>query len=315
MEQRKDFDLVFGVGPLGLAVADCLMAKGRQVRLASRHSNGSMRNGYEWQRADAGNPDDVKLVAAGAATIYLCAAPPYANWNAQFLPMLKGVIEGAQSTGSKIIFADNLYSYGAAPSPLVETLPPNPQGIKGKVRASLSQHLMDAHHSGKIKTAIGRAADFYGPQVEKSALGAKVFEAVLQDKPVYCLGDIDAPHSYTYIENFARGLVTLGSRSEALGGIWHIPSGETLTTRQMVSLISDRFGKKPKYKAASRTIVTALGLFNPMMRELKEVFYQYEKPFVMNCHKFVEAFGDIAIPHQEALRKTADWVSQKGSVA
>ena len=54
----------------------------------------------------------------------------------------------------------------------------------------------------------------------------------LSGKSVGVFGNLDVPHTYTYIEDFVKGLVLPGWQDEALGEVLHIPNAETLTTRQ-----------------------------------------------------------------------------------
>jgi len=35
--------------------------------------------------------------------------------------------------------------------------------------------------------------------------------------------------------------------------------------------------------------------------------YEFEKPFVVSAEKFVRAFGDIATPHDTAVKETLAW--------
>jgi hypothetical protein len=54
-------------------------------------------------------------------------------------------------------------------------------------------------------------------------------------------------------------------------------------------------------------LVRMLGLFNPLLREVAEMLYEFNEPFVVDSSKFVQAFGDIATPHREAVRQTLEW--------
>ena len=54
-------------------------------------------------------------------------------------------------------------------------------------------------------------------------------------------------------------------------------------------------------------LVRMLGLFNPLLREVAEMLYEFNKPFVVDSSKFVQAFGDIATSHREAVRQTLEW--------
>jgi len=44
------------------------------------------------------------------------------------------------------------------------------------------------------------------------------------------------------------------------------------------------------------------------------MLYEFNEPFVVDSTKFVQAFGDIATPHREAVRQTLEWY-QQGSQA
>jgi NAD(P)-dependent dehydrogenase (short-subunit alcohol dehydrogenase family) len=93
-------------------------------------------------------------------------------------------------------------------------------------------------------------------------------------------------------------------RGEALGQIWHIPSAETLTTRQFLDLIFAEAQHTPKLRIASPLMLNFLGLFSQMMRELKEINYEFEEPFVVDRQKYERVFGNDTTPHHEAIRKT-----------
>jgi hypothetical protein len=78
--------------------------------------------------------------------------------------------------------------------PLTEDLPHAANTRKGTVRARMSQDLMDAHTSGRVRVAIGRASDFFGPRVLASAAGEQVFGRAVQGKSAQVAGDPDQPH-------------------------------------------------------------------------------------------------------------------------
>ena len=51
------------------------------------------------------------------------------------------------------------------------------------------------------------------------------------------LGDIDLLHSYTFIEDVAKGLATLGEHPEGDDRVWHLPTAEATTTRNFHEMI------------------------------------------------------------------------------
>ena len=224
------------------------------------------------------------------------------------------MLEGAASAGAKLIAMENLYMYGPTDGRLLtEDLPHAPNTRKGTVRARMSKELMEAHTSGKVRVAIGRASDFFGPRVLVSAAGEQVFGRAVEGKSAQVAGDPDQPHTYTYAPDIGRGLAILGEHEEALGQAWHLPSPETVTTREFVGMIFEEVGKPARVQAAPKILLRALGLFNPPLRETVEMLYEFEEPFVVDHSDFTRTFGNHATPLGEAIRETVRWYREHRS--
>lgn len=307
MATDHELHVIFGTGPLGMAVMQELLSRGKRVRIVNRSGRAEVPAAIEVVKADATDPVSTRAACRDAAVIYNCTKPPYTEWPDKFPPIMNGIIDGAQQAGAKLVYADNLYMYGQVNGALTETLPYKATGHKGRTRAQMATTLMEAHTAGKVRVAICRASDFFGPGVLESALGERVFAAAIAGKPAEVLGALDFPHTYTYIDDFARALVTMGEREEALGQVWHSPSAETITTRQFLNMVYAEAGQTPKFRVAPRALVTLLGLFSPTMRELKEMLYTFEQPFVVDHRKYAQAFGDHTTPHAVAIRQTLAW--------
>lgn len=310
MNNQKEMHVIFGTGPLGKAVMNELLSKGKQVRMVNRSGKVNAPKQVEVVKGDAINRADVHRVCQNASVIYNCAKPPYSEWGEKFLPIVDGLIEGAAYSGAVLVHADNLYMYGPSNSVITEELPYNATGVKGKVRINMSKRILEAHKSGKIKATIGRASDFYGPEVDESAVTISMIRGAMGGKSAAVLGNIDIPHTYTYIEDFARGLVTLATEEKALGQAWHIPSAETITTRQLITLIYDELGKTPKFTVASKGMVFFFGIFSKSMREMKEMMYLYTAPLKVSHEKFEKAFGSKTTPHKIAISETIEWAKK-----
>jgi len=201
--------------------------------------------------------------------------------------------------------------YGATGGkPLVETLPDAAQTRKGKVRAAMAEALLAAHRQGKVQVAIGRAADFYGPRVRTSAMGERIFPAVLAGKAVQLMGNPDLPHTYTYMPDIGKALVILGENEAALGQVWHIPSAATVTSRQFLELVGEAIGEPVKIQTVPKLLLQLLGLFNATIREVAEMVYQFEEPFVVDGSKYTQTFGNQATPLPAAIQATVAWWRQ-----
>ena len=162
--------------------------------------------------------------------------------------------------------------------------------------------------------AIGRGSDFFGPFATDAAMmGSRVFGRALAGKSAQVVGDPDRLHSFTFIDDFGKALVTLGEREEALGRAWHVPSPPAMTTRQFVEAIYRTLGKPVKMNRAPRLAVALAGLFDANMKELFEMLYQFERDFVMDSSRFESSFGMRATPLDEAIRQTLDWYRSRSS--
>jgi nucleoside-diphosphate-sugar epimerase len=309
MTDNGELHVVFGTGPVGMSVMDELVQRGpRRVRMVNRSGRVSVPEGVEVVGGDATDEAFAREASEGASVVYFALNPPYDKWPELFPRLQAGVLEGAASAGAKLIAMENLYMYGPTDGrPLTEDLPHAANTRKGRVRAMMSKELMEAHKSGRVRVAIGRAADFFGPRVLASAAGEQVFGRAVEGKSAQVAGDPDQPHTYTYAPDIGRGLVILGEREEALGQAWHLPSPETVTTREFVGMIFEEVGKPAHIQAAPKILLRAMGLFNPPLRETIEMLYEFEEPFVVAASRFEREFGDQATPLREAIQRTVRW--------
>jgi nucleoside-diphosphate-sugar epimerase len=313
MTDNGELHVVYGTGAVGMAVMDELVQRGpRRVRMINRSGRARVPHGVEVVGGDATDEAFTREASEGASVVYFALNPPYDKWPELFPRLQAGVLEGAASAGAKLIAMENLYMYGPTDGrPITEDLPYAATTRKGTVRASMSKELMEAHKSGRVRVATGRASDFFGPRALTSAAGEQVFGRAVDGKSAQVAGDPDQPHTYTYAPDIGKGLVILGEREEALGQAWHLPSPETVTTREFVEMIFEEVGKPARVQAAPKILLRALGLFNPGMRETIEMLYEFEEPFVLDDSRFKQEFGDHATLLREAIQRTVRWYREE----
>jgi len=304
----SEMHVVFGAnGPVGVELARQLVAQGIEVRAVCRSGRVDVPAGVEVVAGDAGDKEQVCRLCEGASILYCCVGMPYTEWREQFPPVIGGLIAGAEQSGARLVFADNLYCYGPADGPFTEDLPATRYGVKPALRARLAENILEAHRQGRISATILRASDFYGPGVTNAMLGERVFPALLEGKKVQLLGDVDLEHTYTYVPDFARGLITVALSAQALGRAWHVPSAATLSTREVLEIAARLSGRSLEISTLPGWVLGLLALFNPLMRELKEMQYQWKRPFVVDHSQFADVFWDDATPLEEGLAATIDW--------
>lgn len=305
--------IIFGTGPAGSTLAELLHAQGKQVGCINRSGKAELTPEIDVIAGDMLDVEQVRSLCAGAAVVYHCANVPYPQ-QVELIPRFQNhIIDGAARANAKLIVLDTLYMYGkTGGKPMTEATPYAATTRKGRMRGQVAQKYLAAHQAGIVQVAIGRAADFFGPRVLNSALGDRVFPMAIANKPVQLFGNLDLPHSYTYIKDVACGLAALGSRPESLGHEWLLPVvSPPVTQRQMAQLISEQAGHPVRIQRLPKFFIQAIGLFDANMGEFVEMFYQYQDPQIVLSHEFEQTFGWSATPLDVAIRATLDWYRQQ----
>jgi hypothetical protein len=283
------------------------------VRVVKR-SPGGIAPGAELMQGDAANTSFCQQSAAGAATVYHCMNPPYdARIWAQLVPRyMENLITAARHAGARLVVLDNLYMLGhTGGRPMNEDTPINPRSKKGAVRARAAERLIDAHRRGEVRGVLGRASDFYGPGGTLTFVGDVFWKPALAGRIVWSPVDLDAIHTYHYIPDVANSLALLGSaEDDAFGQAWMLPCRPPGTLRDLVKRFSEALGREIKVAGIPRWIMELLGLAVPLVRELNEMSYQWEAPFVVDDRRFRARFKMEPASGEEAARQTVAWARQ-----
>ena len=300
--------VVFGTGAVGLALVEHLASAGEEVIAVNRGGHADVPAGVDVVGGDASDPEFTSEVVRGATVVYQCLNPPYTRWPELFPPLQAAVVRGAAAAGAKLVSFENLYLYGPTGGvPLTEDLPSASTGVKGQVRARMAADLLAAHEAGTIRVVIGRASDYFGPRGLISHMGERVFYPALAGKNAQVMGDPDQPHTFSYLPDVGAGLATLGARDDADGRAWHLPNADTLSTRAFIEKVYGAAGTHGKVSAMPRLMVNLVALFNGNVREIKEVLFEFEEPFVVDSSAFESAFDQRATPLEEAIPTTVEW--------
>lgn len=303
---QNELHVIFGSGPPAKWTARELLKLGKTVRLIN-YSGKADRLPAEVEVV-AGDAEEVNKTIAltrGAVTVYQCAQPHYYDL-AKKLPLIyENILKAVAANGAKLVVADNLYMYGQFTGVLREDSPLAPNTSKGKIYAKAARLVLDAHASGKVRAAIGRASDFFGP--DDTILTGYAIRPAVSGKPVSLLGSDSQPHTFTYIADFGRLLATLGTRDEALGQVWFAPSNPPLTQAELVKLVETELGRPVKSVVDGPRIMRFMSLFNPAIHETVEMMFEWVNPYVVDTTKAQHAFGLSPTPMAAAIRETIAW--------
>lgn len=303
-------------GGAGGAMVRELAAREKPVRAVTRSGRGDWPAGVESVRADAADPEATREACAGASVVYHCVNVPYPQWETTLMPVMNSIIAAAGSADATLVYCDNLYMYGPIVGPISEASAQQAGSAKGRLRIRLADRLMEAHAAGRVRAAIGRGSDFFGRGAANTVGGQLVFPAVAAGKKAHWIGALDQPHSQHYVDDFARGLVTLGTSPRAAGEVWHIPANGAPTGREFIEMAFAAAGTEPKVGLYPRWMMRLASVFSRDMREILEVLYQFEQPFVTDASKFTETFGQLGLtPMREAVARTVEWQQRPDSGA
>ncbi|MFE4518480.1 NAD-dependent epimerase/dehydratase family protein [Kitasatospora sp. NPDC056783] len=305
------FHLVVGHGPAGAATARLLAGRGHEVRVVTRGGRPARPAvpGVEHLALDASDPAALARAAHGAAAVHGCAAPPLPQWTRLWPGLTASLCAAAEESGAVLVMLGNLYGYGPVAGPMTEDLPLAATGPKGRVRAASWERVRTLHEAGRIRAVEVRASDFFGPGVTDGGhLAARVMPRLLKGRPVTVLGDPDAPHSWTYLPDVARAMAEVAEDERAWGRAWHVPTAPPLPVRAMAGHLAAEAGAGPvAVRPLPSAVLAAAGLFSPLLRELRETRYQFDRPFVVDCSAYEAAFTVRATPLEEQVRATVAW--------
>src|SRR5215469_2199967 len=302
--------VIVGFGAIGRGAAGLLLEQGHEVRVVTRSGGPEQGAGEAGGGAathlslDATDAEAVTRAARGAAVLYNCASPAYHRWTTDWPPLAAALLTAAEATGAVLATVSNLYGYGPVPGPMTEATPLRAPGPKGRVRARMWLDALAAHESGRVRTVEIRASDYIGPGAQ-SPLGDRVVLRLLAGRAAAVLGSADAAHSWSYVGDVARLLVTAGADPRAWGRPWHVPTNLPRTQRQAIADMARIAGVPPvRVRVMPKSMLRVAGLFSPVVRQLPEVAYQLERPFILDSSAAEAAFGLRPTPWERVLTET-----------
>jgi nucleoside-diphosphate-sugar epimerase len=75
------------------------------------------------------------------------------------------------------------------------------------------------------------------------------------------------------------------------------------TGKEWIEAIAGEMGVAPKYQVAPKFLVRILGLFIPIMKEMVEMIYQYDRDYVFDSSKFEKRFGIKPTSYADGIQK------------
>ncbi|MDQ0676701.1 nucleoside-diphosphate-sugar epimerase [Arthrobacter pascens] len=299
--------VVTGAGPVGWTVAEQLAGKGHRARLLTRSGDGPEHPLIERVTADVRDPSLIGKAMSGADAVFHCihgSAYRAAAWQAELPEAEQTVLTAAGEAGAVVVFPESLYSYSGPDQVMTEEGPRTASGGKRGIRTVL----LNAREQSATDTASVVASDFFGPRVRTSHAGERMVPAILAGKKLSVMGSTQQPHSFTYVPDLAAAMIRAAQTPELWNKVWHAPTGPAITQRGLSAAFAEAAGVgTPAVRAVPGWALRAAGLFSTDIRELAEMLYQFEKPFIMDSAASESALGLRPTPLPMAAAATVAW--------
>lgn len=299
-----------GYGPVGRAIAPILTTAGKSVRIVQRRAPARTPAGCSFVSANIENAAEAVRACADVDVVVCAVGIPYISriYVRAWPLVMQNLLDACSASSARFVFADSLYMYGPQTRPLVEDMPLTSYGQKPRVRAQITRLWQDAHARGHVRAVAVRASDFYGPDVSTSVLSEYGVARLLAGKPALAPYPSDHPHDFTYVPDFARAVATLvDAPDEAYGQAWHVPNAPTRTLRQLLTLAAELIGVAPRISVLPDWLARIVGLFNPPVRELAEMRFQWDRPYLVDASKFAARFWSDPTPFETGLKATIEY--------
>jgi nucleoside-diphosphate-sugar epimerase len=295
---------VVGAGPLGSSLAAELVSRGERVRLVSR--TGAARvPGVEIVAGDVRDPAFARSAAEGSSIVYQCAQPRYSRWIREFAALQNGILDAAASVGARVVIADNLYAYGDPRGRVISSdSPRRPTTRKGRLRLTMAE---TALADPRIEVTFARPSNYFGPGY--AVFGDTVVRRALRGAPMQVIGRTDVAHSFSYVPDAARAMADLAASEKSWGRGWITPVQAPMTQAALAGLVWRAAGNdgEPRLAPVGRAAAAVLGVVIPDLRELLELWYEFDAPFVVDSGEFEREFAFTATPIDEAVAATVEW--------
>ncbi|MBT2553059.1 NAD-dependent epimerase/dehydratase family protein [Arthrobacter sp. ISL-5] len=311
----EELFVVTGAGPVGWTVAEQLAGQGHRVRVLTRSGSGPEHHLIEKRAVDVSDRTLVAESLADASAVFHCihgSAYSVKAWEGELPRAEAAVLAAAGEAGAVVVFPESLYSYSEPDRVMTEDSPRAARGGKRGVRSALLQ----AREASATNTVSVVAGDFFGPRVRTSHAGERMVPRILARRPLQVVGSADQPHSFTFVPDLAAAMIKAAQTPALWNRVLHAPTNPALTQQQLAGALAEAAGvPRPKVGVLPGWLLRAVGVFSADVREIAEMLYQFQRPFVMDSAASEAALDLGPTPPTAAARMTVEWWRQEAPAA
>ena len=300
-------------GAIGIELAKALTTYTTDIRLVSRNPK-KVNPNDELFSADLTNREEVFKAIEGSEIVYVTVGFAYNTkiWQKLWPPFIKNVIDACIQHHTKMVFFDNIYAIGGDNvKHITEGSPISPCSKKGEVRAEVDKLILNAIEHRQLNAIIARSADFFSEVKASSMAMNLIYDNLIKGKKAQWMCDVKKVHSMSYTPDLAKGTAILGNTPDAYNQIWNLPTdSEKITGEGWINLFAKEMNTTNKYQVLPNWLIKILGWFIPIMKELPEMNYQYDRDYFFDSSKFNKRFNYTPTKNAIAVKQTVEQLRQ-----
>jgi len=294
-------------GAIGIDLAKALTAYTTDIRLVCRNPK-AINPTDQLFPADLNDSAQIDRAVAGSEVCYLTVGFDYNTklWQERWPKLIRNVVAACAKHKAKLVFFDNVYAIGGDNvQHITESSPISPSSKKGDVRALVDRHILEAVEKGLISAIIARSPDFFGPVKGNSLTMNLIYDNLIKGKTAQWFCNAKVPHTTGYTPDLGKGTAILGNTPDAFNAIWNLPvDNQAPTGEEWIKLFAQEMNAKDGCQTLPGWGMWVLGLFVPILKEMYEMRYQYDRPYYFDSAKFRTRFNYTPTTNAEAVRET-----------
>jgi len=299
-------------GAIGIELAKSLKEYTSDIRLVSRNPT-KINSSDELFSADLTKKEDIFKAIDGSYITYVTIGFPYKTkvWRQTWIPFIQNVIAACLEHNSKLVFFDNVYAIGGDNvNHIKENSPISPTSKKGEIRAEVDRLILESIDKNNLQAIIARAPDFFGGTSRlNSIIMNLVYDNLVKGKKAQWFCNSKVIHSMGYVPELAKGTAMLGNTPQAFNQIWNLPTDtQKITGEEWIHLFAAEMGAKNNYTVLPNWLVRSLGFFIPVMKELAEMNYQYDRDYYFDSSKFNDYFNFTPTSNAVAVKQAIEQI-------
>ncbi|MBL7833085.1 MAG: NAD-dependent epimerase/dehydratase family protein [Cyclobacteriaceae bacterium] len=294
-------------GSIGIELAKYLKDYTTDIRLVNRNPK-KVNPTDTLFAADLTDRSSVFKAIEGSHITYATIGFPYSvkMWQQLWVPFIQNVIDACLKNNSKLVFLDNVYAIGGNNvNHITENSPISPTSRKGEIRAEVDKLILDGIATKGLKAIIARAPDFFGGTARDNSIPINlIYNNLVKGNKAQWFCTVKAIHTMGFVPDLAKGTALLGNTPDAYNQVWNLPCDPArITGEGWIKLFAEAMGTKSSYLVLPNWLVKGMGLFVPVLKEVAEMNYQYDRDYYFDSTKFNTYFNFTPTPNAVAVKR------------